>query len=206
MLDFQLYAITHVASHPGRDVLVVMEEAIQGGADMIQLRDKDASLGWLYEKAKALRELTRAYGVKLIINDHVDIALAVDADGIHLGQDDLPVHAARTLLGEHKIIGVSTSRIEQARQAVRDGADYIGAGPVFPTATKDRAPVGLEYVRQVAGEIPIPFVAIGGIDLQNADQVIAAGAKRICAVTAIVGSNDVIRTCQAFREKLQVLA
>lgn len=201
--DFRLYAITCESCHPGRSLLEVMEETILGGADVIQLRDKTACAGDLLEKAKALRELTRRHNVPLIINDHVDLALAVDADGVHLGQGDLPLAEARKRLGPDKIIGISTHAIDEARAAEAGGADYIGVGPVFSTATKPGArPVTTAYVRQVAAEIRIPFVAIGGIRPDNADQVLEAGARRICAVSAIVGATDVRETCRRFKEKI----
>lgn len=202
-LDFRLYAITCESAHPGRSIVEVMEEAIRGGADIVQLRDKTASKRELLEKAKALRELTRRYGVPFIVNDHVDVALAVEADGIHLGQDDLPLAEARKLVGPDKIIGISTHRIEEARAAEAGGADYIGVGPVFATETKPHAtPVTTAYVRQVAAEIRIPFVAIGGIKLHNVDEVLAAGARRISAVSEIVGSADVRGTCRQFVERI----
>lgn len=203
MRDFRLYVITGEEYHPGRDLLEVMEEAIRGGADIVQLRDKRGTKREVLHKARALRELTRRYGVTFIVNDHVDIALACDADGVHLGQDDLPLPEARRILGDDRIIGVSTHAIEEARRAEAEGADYIGVGPVFPTKTKENAaPVTTAYVRQVAAEIRIPFVAIGGITLDNVGQVLEAGARRICAVSAIVGSADVRGTCEAFRRMI----
>jgi thiamine-phosphate pyrophosphorylase len=207
MKDFRLYAITGESFHPGRAMIDVMEEAILGGCDIIQLRDKKSSKREVLAKARALRELTRRYGVTFIVNDHIDVALAVDADGIHIGQDDLPLAEARKLVG-NKWIGVSTHAIEEARQAERDGADYIGVGPVFPTKSKEDvvAPVTTSYVRQVAAEIRIPFVAIGGIKLHNVDQVLEAGATRICAISEIVGSADVKGTCQSFLAKMDAYA
>lgn len=203
MKDFRLYAITAEQFHPSRDLIEVMEEAIIGGADIIQLRDKTSGKEELLRKALALRELTRKHGVTFIVNDHIDVALEIDADGIHLGQNDLTLEEARKLVGD-KIIGISTHAIEEARLAEAQGADYIGVGPVFRTATKADVvdPVSVSYVREVAAEIRIPFVAIGGIKLSNVDEVIAAGATRICAVSEIVGSDDVIATCKAFLAKL----
>ncbi|MCR2803866.1 thiamine phosphate synthase [Paenibacillus soyae] len=203
MKDFKLYAITGEVFHPGRELVEVMEEAILGGADIIQLRDKTSGREELLAKARALRELTRQYNVTFIVNDHIDIALEADADGIHLGQGDLPLVEARKRVGD-KIIGISTHAIEEALLAEQQGADYIGVGPVFPTATKADVvdPVTVAYVHQVAERIRIPFVAIGGIKLHNVDEVIAAGATRICAVSEIVGSPDVKGTCEAFLKKL----
>ncbi|MGG1876744.1 thiamine phosphate synthase [Paenibacillus cisolokensis] len=204
MVDFSLYAITGENFHPGRDLVEVMEEAILGGADILQFRDKTSSKAEMLHKAKALRVLTRKYGIPYIVNDDVELALEVDADGIHLGQGDMPIEEARRRVGG-KIIGISTHALEEARLAEQQGADYIGAGPVYATKTKADAvsPVGLSYITEVAENISIPFVAIGGIKLSNVDEVIRAGARRVCAISEIVGSDDVAGTCRAFIEKLR---
>lgn len=204
MKDFKLYAITGEQFHPGRPMLEVMEEAILGGVDIIQLRDKDSSKREVLAKAKALRELTRKHGVTFIVNDHIDVALACDADGIHLGQDDLPLCEARKIVG-NRIIGISTHAIEEARAAEREGADYIGVGPVFATKSKVDVvdPVTTAYVQQVTAEIRIPWVAIGGIKLHNVDEVLAAGASRICAISEIVGSENIQGVCRSFLEKIE---
>lgn len=205
MKDFRLYVITGEAYHPGRDVFQVIEAALRGGADFVQLRDKTASKMELLEKAAMLRELTRAYGVPFVVNDHPDVALAVDADGVHLGQDDMPLSEARRLLGPDRIIGISTHSIAQARAAERGSANYIGVGPVFPTGTKPgRVAVTTAYVKEAAAEVRrIPFVAIGGITPDNAAEVLAAGATRLCAVSAIVGSEDPEAVCRRFRALLE---
>ncbi|MFC5704117.1 thiamine phosphate synthase [Cohnella faecalis] len=204
MKDFRLYAITGEQFHPNRDLIEVMEEAILGGVDIVQLRDKTSGKQELLRKARALRELTRKHDVTFIVNDHIDIAMEVDADGIHLGQGDLPLPEARKIVGG-KIIGISTHALQEALLAESQGADYIGVGPVFRTATKADVvdPVSVRYVREVAQFIKIPFVAIGGIKLNNVDEVIDAGATRICAVSEIVGSSDVRGTCEAFLGKLK---
>ncbi|OMF38634.1 thiamine-phosphate diphosphorylase [Paenibacillus sp. FSL H8-0548] len=204
MKDFRLYAITGEQFHPGRDLVEVMEEAILGGVDIIQLRDKTSDRAEVLEKAKALRELTRKYGVTFIVNDDIDIAMEVDADGIHLGQGDVPLLEARKIVGS-KIIGISTHAIEEALLAEEHGADYIGVGPIYPTVTKVDVvdPVTITYIREVVQAVKIPFVAIGGIKLHNVDEVIRAGATRICAVSEIVGSADVKGTCEAFIRKLE---
>ena len=183
--------------------MTVMEQTLQGGADIIQLRAKDMTKREVLAQAYALRKLTRHYDVPLIINDHIDIALAVDADGVHLGQDDLPLAEARRILGADRIIGISTHSIEQALRAERDGADYIGVGPVFPTGTKPgRQAVTTSYVQEAAQRIRIPFVAIGGITTSNVNEVLAAGAARICAVSAIVGSDDPAHECRSFLQAI----
>jgi thiamine-phosphate pyrophosphorylase len=205
-VEFDLYAITGEQFHPGRDLCSVMEEAILGGANIIQLRDKDSDKEETLAKAKLLRKLTAKYNIPFIVNDYIDIALEVDADGIHLGQGDLPLVEARKIVGNDKIIGISTHEINEARRAQEDGADYIGVGPVFPTKSKRDvvAPVTTSYVSEVKREIHIPFVAIGGIKLHNVDQVLEAGATRICAISEIVGSRNVRETCHAFKTKLQL--
>ncbi|WP_100374596.1 thiamine phosphate synthase [Bacillus sp. FJAT-45037] len=200
MKDFKLYAITGEEFHPERDLIEVMEEAILGGVDIIQLRDKKSKKIDVLKKAKALRELTRKHDVTFIVNDHIDVALAVDADGIHVGQDDLPLEEARKVVGPDKIIGISTHVIEEARLAEQGGADYIGVGPIFETNSKEDVvdPVTTAYVKQVVEEITIPFVALGGIKLHNVDQVLDAGATRICMISEIVGANDIKGTCEKF--------
>ncbi|MFF2888422.1 thiamine phosphate synthase [Paenibacillus sp. NPDC057967] len=201
--DFELYVITATANHPGRDLIEVMEQTLIGGAGMLQLRNKTGSREEVLREALALRQLTRTYNVPFIVNDYVDIASQVDADGVHIGQEDMPIQEARQLLGPGKLIGVSTHSLEQALKAERDGADYIGVGPVYRTNTKPgRAAVSTSYVAEAAAHISIPFVAIGGITLDNADLVLEAGARRLCAVSAIVGSEDPAATCRSFLEKI----
>ncbi|WP_018923779.1 thiamine phosphate synthase [Salsuginibacillus kocurii] len=204
MKEFSLYAITGEEFHPNRSLKEVMTEVCEGGADIIQLRDKTSSKKEVLEKAYMLRELTEAHGVTFIVNDHIDVALAVDADGIHLGQDDLPLQEARRIVGPNKLIGISTHAVEEAKEAEAHGADYIGAGPVFPTNTKSDVvdPVTTGYIQEIANSVSIPFVAIGGIKLQNVDEVLEAGATRVCVVSEIVGSNDVKGVCQHFVQKL----
>ena len=204
MKPFRLYVITGEEFHPGRPLLDVMTEALEGGADIIQMRDKKSSKKVILEKAKMLRELTRKYDVPFIVNDHIDVALAVDADGVHLGQDDLPLVEARKIVGD-KIIGISTHSIEQAREAEKNGADYIGVGPIFPTKTKEDVvpPVTTSYLKEVVREISIPFVPIGGIKLHNIDEVLDAGGTCVCVISAVVGSEDVKGTCEAFVQKIK---
>lgn len=205
MITLGLYAITDERFHPGRTMLEVMEEAIAGGVRVIQLRDKKATKKELFEKAKALRELCASFGVTFLINDHVDVAQAVDADGVHLGQDDLPLQEARRLLGENKLIGISTHSLKQALAAEEGGADYVGVGPIFPTKTKEDVtePVTLSLVKEARKHLRIPFTAIGGIKLHNVDEVLQAGARSVCAVSEIVGSQDVRATCEAFLRKME---
>ncbi len=203
MRDFRLYVITGENFHPGRDLVQVMEQAIVGGADIVQFRDKTGARTERLRKAQALRELTRRYAVPFIVNDDVELALEVDADGVHLGQGDLSLEEARRKVG-NRIIGISTHAIEEALLAQKQGADYIGVGPIYATQTKADvvAPVGLDYIRAVSQQITIPFVAIGGIKLGNVDEVIQAGATRVCAISELVGSDDVADVCRSFIQKL----
>lgn len=170
----------------------VAESALRGGVDILQLRDYSLSDSQLLEAARKLRVLTRKHKALFIVNNRPDIARLSGADGVHVGQDDMSVAQARAILGKGKIVGVSTHRFPEAKKALRDGADYIGVGPVYPTPTKaGRKAVGLRYVRQVVALAPrIPFFAIGGIDPGNIADVLSAGATRVAVVRAITEARD----------------
>jgi thiamine-phosphate pyrophosphorylase len=198
----QLYVLIteSLCKHPW---LRVAEQAILGGADCLQLREKTLESAELLRRARKLVELCRRHKVKCIINDRADIALLSDADGVHLGQDDLPTREARKLIGRDKILGVSTHRIEQARSAVLDGADYIGIGPVFKSSTKPRDFIaGLDYARQVAREISIPAVAIAGITAENVDEVRASGIRAVAVSSAVIAAEDVRAAAARIKARL----
>ncbi len=203
-VDFNLYAITSGAAHAdGRSMLEVMEQAIKGGVDIVQLRNKTGDRVEIVEQAHQLRTLTRKYNIPFIVNDDVFIAKEVGACGVHIGQEDMKLEEVRQIMGNDAIIGVSTHSLDQAMAAQEGGADYIGAGPVFATPTKPgRKAVTVQYITEVAAKISIPFVAIGGIDLDNAAEVVAAGATRICAVRAITDSSSTEAVCRKFRSIL----
>ena len=189
--SWQLYVIIDRAAAGGRDLADCAAAAIRGGADVIQLRDKSASRDALLTEAARLLPIARAAGVPLIINDRVEVARAAGADGVHLGQDDVPVHEARKILGPRGLIGKSTHSLEQALAAQAEGADYIGLGPIFPTPTKpDARSVGTELITQVVPHIRVPIVCIGGIDTATAQDVIEAGATCIAVVRAVCASCD----------------
>ena len=196
-----VYGITAAEFSLGRSNEFVVGEMIAGGSRVIQYRAKNADISnrRKLEECRVIRRLTREAGVLFIINDHPDIAYLVDADGVHVGQDDLPVAAVRSLIGNDKIIGLSTHNPEQAREAIALGVDYIGVGPVFATQTKtDVGPVaGLDYVSYVAQHISLPFAAIGGIKTENIRQVVAKGAKTLCLLTEIVGAANIRETVAA---------
>ncbi|MFN3476319.1 MAG: thiamine phosphate synthase [Candidatus Methylomirabilales bacterium] len=189
---WELCVITDRKVSGGLSHREMAERALQGGASIIQLRDKEASPRALLPEAFALAQLCRQYGATFIVNDRLDLALASGADGVHLGQDDLPAQAARRLL-QGKLLGVSTHSVEQAVQAEEDGADYIGVGPIFPTATKETGyrPLGLEGLRKIREAVKIPVLAIGGIDFENAPLVIQAGADGVAVISAVVGAHDI---------------
>lgn len=191
-----LYGITAEKFSLGRSNIQVVKQMIEGGLKVIQYREKSntKSAKNILEECRQIRDLTRAAGVTFIVNDHVDVAMLVDADGVHVGQDDLPVTEVRKLLGKEKIIGLSTHSPAQAEEAVQLGADYIGVGPIFATKTKDDvcAPVGFDYLDWVLGNISLPFVAIGGIKRHNLKENAARGVKSSCLVTEIVGAENIV--------------
>ena len=179
------------------------QSAIRGGADCLQLREKNLDASEFLRRARAFTQLCREHGIISIINDRPDIALLANADGVHVGQDDLPAVEVRKLVGHSKIVGVSTHRIEQARQAVLDGADYIGVGPVFRSPTKPRDFVaGLDYVAEVARTISIPAVAIAGITGDNITDVMATGVQAVAVTSAVVGADDVEAAARMLKSQL----
>ncbi len=201
-----IYGITGEKFSRGRSNIEVVEAMIRGGVRVVQYREKhkEKSILEMYEECLAIREITRKHGVMFIVNDFVDIALLTDADGVHVGQDDLPLQEVRRLVG-HRIIGVSTHSPEQAEAAVAGGADYIGVGPVFETRTKEDVcdPVGFEYLEYAARKVPIPFVAIGGIKAHNIHEVVSRGAESVCMVTEIVGAEDIEDTVRRLGEVME---
>jgi thiamine-phosphate pyrophosphorylase len=201
-----IYGITAEPFSCGRSNIEVARQMIAGGIKIIQYREKrpHKSLGAMLAECCQIRALTREHGVLFIVNDHVEIAMLSDADGVHVGQDDLPVAAVRRLVGADRLIGLSTHSPEQARQAVAAGADYIGVGPLFNTRTKADvcAPVGLDYLKYVVENVSIPFVAIGGIKAHNIAQVVRCGARTLCLVTEIVGAEDIAATVRQLTDAM----
>jgi thiamine-phosphate pyrophosphorylase len=186
-----LYAILDPEQTKGRAPESVLRDLLDGGAAILQLRVKTMAPSDFFQLAQRARAETRARGCKLIVNDRVDIALACDADGVHLGQDDLPLAVGRQLMGT-KIVGISTHDIEQAQEAELNGADYIGFGPMFGTTTKNTgyAARGIDMLRQIRAAVKLPIVAIGGINEQNVKQVWQAGADSAAIISDILGADD----------------
>jgi thiamine-phosphate pyrophosphorylase len=202
--DYSLYLVTDASLSRGRSVLEVVDAAISGGATIVQYREKGATTRAMVEEARALRDLCRARRVPLIVNDRLDVALAVGADGLHVGADDLPADAARRLLGRKGILGVSVGNPEEALRAAAAGADYLGASPIFATPTKADAPapMGLAGLRALAAGTRLPVVAIGGINSGNAAAVLEAGATGLAVVSAIVSAEEPQAAARALRELL----
>ena len=204
-LDFDLYVITDREQTVGRPLGMVVEAALRGGARALQLREKDLPPRDLYPLAQEMRQLTHTYGARLLINDRIDIALAVDADGVHLTTASLPARAARQLLGRERLIGVSTHNLAEAQAAAQGGADFIVYGPVFFTPSKASygQPVGLDALRGVRAAVTLPILAIGGIKKANLDQIIAAGADGIAVISAIIAADDPTAATQELLATLQ---
>jgi thiamine-phosphate pyrophosphorylase len=199
-----LCVVTDATLVPGRDHVAIAAAALRGGADMIQLRDKAADLRALLPQAQAIQTLCRSYGAIFIVNDRLDLALAAGADGLHVGQEDLPAEPARALLGRGRILGVSTHNREQAEAARACGADYIGFGPMFATGTKETgyAPRGLETLRGIRAAVALPILAIGGIRLENVAEVIAAGATAPAVISAVVAAPDIAAAAAEFSRRI----
>lgn len=197
--DAALYLVTS----PSENLFAIVESALQGGLSLVQYRDKDADDLTRLNNARKLRQICHEYGALFLVNDRIDLALAIDADGVHLGQQDIPVELAREMLGSQKIIGRSTHNPDDLRRAIQEGADYVGVGPVYETPTKEGRPAaGLEYVRYAAENCPIPWFAIGGIDMNNIHDVLTAGAERISVVRAIMQAEQPTLATQFFAAQL----
>jgi thiamine-phosphate diphosphorylase len=200
----RLYLCTDRVLSLGRPIGEAVAAAVAGGVTMVQLREKEASSREFYETALELRALTRRLGVPLVINDRLDIALAVAADGLHIGQSDLPLKTARRLAGRDMFIGVSTGSLEEALAAERDGADYLGVGAVYPTGSKADAgeAIGIRGLAEICAAVRIPVVGIGGLHAGNAGEALGAGAAGIAVISAILSQPDMEGAAQGIREAL----
>ena len=204
-MEFDTYLVTQASLSGEHSTPEVVAAAIEGGVDVVQVREKDATARDRLQVARTVREQTRAAGVPMVVNDRVDIAAAADADGVHLGDDDLPVAAAREQLGEEALIGRSVSTPEAAREAEAAGADYLGVGAVYATGSKadiddEEYDIGLDPVRDIDEAVDIPFVGIGGITAENAAEVVAAGADGVAVITAVTAAGDPARATRKLGE------
>lgn len=190
-MELGTYLVTGEAHSAGRSTVEVVAAATAGGVDVVQLREKAMPVRERYDLGRRIREMTAEAGVPLVVNDRVDLALALDADGVHLGDDDLPVTVAREQLGPDAIIGRSVSTAAAAREAEQAGADYLGVGAVYGTDSKDTdSDIGLDPIRAIDDTVDIPFVGIGGVTPTNAGDVVAAGADGVAVVSAITRADD----------------
>jgi thiamine-phosphate pyrophosphorylase len=204
--DFKLYLITDRKFFNAQcSMYMTIETALEAGVRAIQLREKDLSVRQLFDMAVWMRELTQEYGAKLFINDRVDVALSVGADGVHLGVNSIPADAARRISGDKLLVGVSTHSIEEAEAAKNEGADFITLGPIYETPSKLKygRPVGVDSIREVKSRISMPVFAVGGIKPDRVKEIMDAGADGIAMISAILGSHDIKESTQAFLRLLK---
>lgn len=203
-IDYSLYLVTDRSFLGNKSLKEAVGEAIEGGVTFIQIREKDISTRAFYKIAADVKEVTDYYKVPLVINDRIDIAQAIDADGVHLGQSDMPIQIARKILGKNKIIGISVENVNEAKEAEGNGADYVGVGTVFYTGTKKdiNKPIGLEGLTEVCGSIKIPKVAIGGINKNNFKEILKAGVDGAAIISAILGEKDIKEASKLLKKLL----
>ncbi|WP_160676321.1 thiamine phosphate synthase [Clostridium sp. C8-1-8] len=200
-IDYKLYLVTDRGVLKGRDLAESVEAAIRGGVTLVQLREKDISTLDFHKVALEVKAITRKHNIPLIINDRIDIALSVDAEGIHVGQDDMPCTVTRKIIGEEKVVGVSVSTLEEAIQAEKDGADYIGVGAIFPTSSKDDAKsVSIEVLKKIKETVSIPVVAIGGISSKNVSLLKPANIEGIAVISDILSKEDITKAARELKE------
>ena len=200
---FRLYLVTNRYQDSLESFLEKVETACRSGVTIIQLREKNLTTNQYYQLAKQVKEITDAYQVPLIIDDRLDICLAVDAAGLHIGDDELPVSVARKVLGPEKILGVTAKTVKRALEAETSGADYLGTGAIFPTTTKENAPITLiSTLKTICQTVAIPVVAIGGLTSENIDQLAATGIAGVAVVRDLMQAKDIEAKAQAFLTKL----
>ena len=199
-IDYTLYLVTDRSVMSAKSLEQAVEQAIQGGCTVVQLREKYASSREFFETAQRVKQITDSYHIPLIINDRTDICLAVNAAGIHIGQQDLPAKIVRSMVGPDKIIGVSAATLSEAIQAEQDGADYLGVGPMFATSTKTNTrPVTIEQLTQIKQAVQIPVVAIGGIQSSNAATLTKTGIDGIAVVSAILAQENITHAAEQLK-------
>ncbi|WP_313969984.1 thiamine phosphate synthase [uncultured Streptococcus sp.] len=199
----RLYLVTNRYQDSLESFLEKVETACRSGVTIVQLREKNLTTNQYYQLAKQVKEITDAYQVPLIIDDRLDVCLAVDAAGLHIGDDELPVPVARQVLGPEKILGVTAKTVKRALEAEKGGADYLGTGAIFPTTTKENAPITLiSTLKTICQRVAIPVVAIGGLTSENIDQLIGTGIAGVAVVRDLMQAEDVEAKTQAFLTKL----
>jgi len=206
-MNYDLYIITDQKISHGKTHFEVAEAVLAGGATVLQFRDKEMDETEAIEVCRKINKLTRKKGIPFIINDLIEVAKVVGADGVHLGQEDAPLDFARKILGKDKIIGISVETVEQAIKAEKEDADYLGVGPIYPTATKLDAgrALGLARLKEIKEAVSIPVIAIGGIDEDNLEEVLRAGADGVAIISAVVGAPDITQACQKLKNKIEYI-
>ncbi|MFQ5824632.1 MAG: thiamine phosphate synthase [bacterium] len=203
-IDWSLYAILDKEFIKGRSISTLAEDLIKGGAGVIQLRNKISETEEFYLEALKVKEVTQKHGIPLIINDRLDIAMAVKADGVHLGQKDLPLQVARSMIGEKMILGVSVHNLNEFYKAVEGGADYLGVGTIYPTNTKDDLQImGIKIVETLRSKTNLPLIAIGGITLENLAPIIQAGADGVAVISALLNVENVGSRAKEFVQQIR---
>jgi thiamine-phosphate pyrophosphorylase len=204
-IDYSLYLVSDRALARGRTTLEIVSTAVDGGASVVQLREKDCSTRDFIEQALAIKEFLKGRAVPLIINDRVDVAQAVEADGVHLGQTDMPLETAKKILGDSMIIGISAESLQDAIEAEKGGADYLGVSPIYatPTKTDTAPPLGLNGLREIRKSVKLPLVGIGGLTRENSGDVIRNGADGVAVVSAIVSADDPETAAKALRHVIE---
>lgn len=200
--DLTLYFIADSVGNDGERLVQITEKACSGGATLVQLREKYNSGREFFEHACMIKKITDKYGIPLIINDRADIALACGAAGVHLGQEDMPVEAARKILGDKAMIGATAKTAEQAAAAEKAGADYLGVGAIFPSTTKDAVPTDLDTLKKICASVNIPVCAIGGLTYENCSVLKGSGISGIAVVSAISGADDPGRAAAELKKKV----
>jgi len=206
-MNYDLYVITDQRISSGKSHLEVAEAALAGGATVIQFRDKEMKDSEAIEVCRKIYEITRKKRIPFMVNDRVEVAKIVQADGVHLGQEDQSLDVARKILSKEQIIGISVETVEQAIKAEEEGADYLGVGPIFPTATKLDAgrELGVARLKEIKKAVNIPIVAIGGINEDNLEEVLKAGADGIAVISAVVSAPDITQACRNLKNKIEYI-
>ncbi len=205
--DSSLYFITDSSDYTEQEFLFRVEQALKGEVTLMQLREKDKSTREYIELAQKVHSITKKYNVPLIIDDRVDVALVVNAEGVHVGQSDMPVSLARKLMGEDKIVGATTKTVEQAKEAFEQGADYLGVGAIYPTTTKVKTVLtSTDTLRDICSTVPIPVNAIGGLNKDNIDILEGISVAGVCVVSAIMKADDPKKATEELKERAKELS
>lgn len=201
-VDYSLYLVTNRIGKTDEEFLTIIEDAILGGVSIVQLREKNTPTGEFYRLALRLKKLTSRYNIPLVINDRLDIALAIDADGVHVGQSDIPADIVRKIIGKDKILGVSAITVEAAKKAEKNGADYVGSGAIFPTQTKESNCISIEHLKKISNSVNIPIIAIGGLAENNIDSLANTDIGGISVVSAIMNSKNPKKSTEVLKKNL----